>query len=273
MPECKEPVTMESEVGGTGQLTSKIYLAFLVIRSIWFSITFCRHRHDSYPIKREILRLLPWIGNLSTCKAADEDGFGYRSKWACSRVDVHGRFHLSKGSVSVFTMYWVRRIIPSAVSKPLWGCSKWEPNHGSHSVQNQNKNSQLLSQLAMYGTEVLYHSTETQSCSRTGMEQGRNVLAMKHFIWWSHDLILKVDTFLYPHTLTASFSSLNHCLSTPWALLLLLIQLHQGSDRNGMTHMTKVKSKPPLPRKVYWMFPAQLGHYKNDHLGSSHLSL
>lgn len=33
MAECREPVTMELEVEGTGQLSSKIYPAFLVINA------------------------------------------------------------------------------------------------------------------------------------------------------------------------------------------------------------------------------------------------
>lgn len=142
MPECKEPVSTESEVGGTRQLSSKIYVAFLVIRTIWFSIIFYRDRHDSYPIKAEILGLLSRIENLlTTCKVSGECGFGYRSKWGCSRVNIHGRSHgftlqrvLSQYELKIFPMYSVRHIIPSAVPKPLWGCSKWEPNHASHLV-------------------------------------------------------------------------------------------------------------------------------------------
>lgn len=142
MPECKEPVSTESEVGGTRQLSSKIYVAFLVIRTIWFSIIFYRDRHDSYPIKAEILGLLSRIENLlTTCKVSGECGFGYRSKWGCSRVNIHGRSHgftlqrvLSQYELKIFPMYSVRHIIPSAVPKPLWGCSKWEPDHASHLV-------------------------------------------------------------------------------------------------------------------------------------------
>lgn len=39
MPERREAVTMVSETGGTGQLSSKIYPAFLVIKT-GFSVMF-----------------------------------------------------------------------------------------------------------------------------------------------------------------------------------------------------------------------------------------
>lgn len=39
----------------------------------------------------------------------------------------------------------------------------------------------------------------------------------------------------------------------PPSLLLLLIQLHQGSTINHIPRMTQVKSKSPLPRMFYWI--------------------
>lgn len=53
-----------------------------------------RDRYDLYPNETWILRFLPWIGNLLTsCNAAGECGFAYRTKQGCLRVVVHVRSH------------------------------------------------------------------------------------------------------------------------------------------------------------------------------------